>query len=256
MIKIKMPKLFSFNNSKIRRVKIDSLKTNPKFKDLYIAEPEKVEALCKSILENGLDPTQPIIILEDGTVVDGHSRLLAAKKAGLDEVFVIVKKGFNSETEVLMYEEHLQLSRRNLSEAEKLKHLENLLQLKKEAQKEGKDISEYSDESIAQKLSISPRQVQKMREVESKATPQQLEAIRSGESTLNKVHEEIKKTQGPSRKISVTKKETEKEDYSNIYVSEVISLMKKHIPEIKIPESFTEDLKQYFKSKGGKHETK
>lgn len=256
MIKIKIPKLFSANNSKIRRVKIDSLKTNPKFKDLYIAEPVKVEAISKSIIENGLDPTQPIIILEDGTIVDGHSRLLAAKKAGIDEVFVIVKKGFSSETEVLMYEEHLQLSRRNLNEAEKLKHLENLLELKKQAQEAGNDISEFSDESIAQKLAISPRQVQKMREVESKATPQQLEAIRSGEATLNKVHEEIKKTQGPSRKIPVTKKETEKEDSSNIYVSEVLSLMKKHIPAIKIPESFTEDLKKYFKSTGGKHEAK
>lgn len=256
MIKIKIPKLFSSNNSKIRRVKIDSLKTNPKFKDLYIAEPEKVEAISKSIIENGLDPTQPIIILEDGTIVDGHSRLLAAKKAGLDEVFVIVKKGFSSETEVLMYEEHLQLSRRNLNEAEKLKHLENLLELKKQAQDAGKDISEFSDESIAQKLAISPRQVQKMREVESKATPQQLEAIRSGESTLNKVHEEIKKTQGASRKTPVTKKGTEKEDSSNIYISEVLSLMKKHIPEIKIPESFIEDLKKYFKSRGSKYEAK
>lgn len=256
MIKIKIPKLFSSNNSKIRRMKIDSLKTNPKFKELYSAEPEKVEAISQSILEKGLDPTQPIIILEDGTIVDGHSRLLAAKKAGLDEVFVIVKKGFSSETEVLMYEEHLQLSRRNLNETEKLKHLENLLQLKKQSQDTGKDISEFSDESIAQKLAISPRQVQKMREVEAKATPQQLEAIRSGESTLNKVHKEIKKTQGASRKTPVTKKGTEKEDYSNIYVSEVLFLMKKHIPEIKISESFIEDLKKYFKSTGVKYEAK
>lgn len=240
----------------MRRMKTDLLKINPTFKELYNQEPEKVDTICKSILEHGFDSTQPIIILKDGTIIDGHSRFLAAIKAGLNEVYVTVKEGLNSDTDVLIYEEHLQLSRRNLSEAQKLKHLENLLMLKSQAKAEGKDVSNYSDEALAKKLDISPRQVQKMREVESKATPQQLEAIRSGEATLNKVHEEIKKTQGPSRKIPATKKETEKEDSSNIYVSEVLSLMKKHIPEIKIPGSFIEDLKKYFKSTGGKYEAK
>lgn len=259
MIKIKIPKLFSSNNSKIRRMKIDSLKTNPKFKELYSAEPEKVEAISKSILENGLDPTQPIIILEDGTIVDGHSRLLAAKKAGLDEVFVIVKKGFSSETEVLMYEEHLQLSRRNLNEAEKLKHLENLLELKKQAQDAGKDISEFSDEAIAQKLAISPRQVQKMRRVEAKATPEQLESIRSGETSLNKVDAELKKTEELKRKPPVSKSSIKTDSSSKTasqktikttnYVEEVLRLIEVHLPGTTIPDKLKTDLETIFKDK-------
>ena len=264
MIKIKIPKLFSSNNSKIRRVKIESLKTNPKFKDLYIAEPEKVEAIRKSILENGLDPTQPIIILEDGTIVDGHSRLLAAKKAGLDEVFVIVKKGFSSETEVLMYEEHLQLSRRNLNEAEKLKHLENLLELKKQAQDAGKDLSEFSDESIAKKLAISPRQVQKMRRVEAKATPEQLESIRSGVTSLNKVDAESKKTEELTRKPPVSKCSTKSETSSKTtsqktikttnYIEEVLNIIEVNLPGITIPEKLKTDLESIFKTKEESHE--
>ena len=264
MIKIKIPKLFSSNTSKIRRVKIDSLKTNPKFKDLYIAEPEKVEAIRKSILENGLDPTQPIIILEDGTIVDGHSRLLAAKKAGLDEVFVIVKKGFSTETEVLMYEEHLQLSRRNLNEAEKLKHLENLLELKKQAQDAGKDLSEFSDESIAKKLAISPRQVQKMRRVEAKATPEQLESIRSGVTSLNKVEAEIKKTEELTRKPPVSKCSTKSETStkttshktikSTNYVEEVLRLIEVNLPGTIIPDKLKTDLEAIFKDKEETHD--
>lgn len=264
MIKIKIPKLFSSNNSKIRRVKIESLKTNPKFKDLYIAEPEKVEAIRKSILENGLDPTQPIIILENGTIVDGHSRLLAAKKAGLDEVFVIVKKGFSSETEVLMYEEHLQLSRRNLNEAEKLKHLENLLELKKQAQDAGKDLSEFSDESIAKKLAISPRQVQKMRRVEAKATPEQLESIRSGVTSLNKVDAEIKKTEELTRKPPVSKCSTKSETSSkkisqkNIkatnYIEEVLNIIEVNLPGTTIPDKLKTDLEAIFKDKEENYE--
>lgn len=264
MIKIKIPKLFSSNNSKIRRVKIESLKTNSKFKNLYIAEPEKVEAIRKSILENGLDPTQPIIILEDGTIVDGHSRLLAAKKAGLDEVFVIVKKGFSSETEVLMYEEHLQLSRRNLNEAEKLKHLENLLELKKQAQDAGKDLSEFSDESIAKKLAISPRQVQKMRRVEAKATPEQLESIRSGVTSLNKVDAEIKKTEELTRKPPVSKCSTKSETSSKKisqktikatnYIEEVLNIIEVNLPGTTIPDKLKTDLEAIFKDKEENYE--
>ncbi len=114
MRKFKLSNLFSSNNSKIHLMKIDALKTNPKFKELYKQEPEKVEEIYKNIVENGFDRTQPLIILSDGTVIDGHSRLLAAIKAGLKEIPVIIKDGIESETDVLIYEEHLQLSRRNL----------------------------------------------------------------------------------------------------------------------------------------------
>lgn len=249
MKNLKLSNFFSSNNTKIKKIKIDKLKTNPKFKDLYSQEPEKVEAICKSIKENGLDPTQPIIILKDGTIIDGHSRFLAATKAELKEVYVIVKDGMDTETDILIYEEHLQLSRRNLTEAQKLLHLENLLNLKKKAQTEGKDVSDFTDESIAKKLDVSPRQIQKMREVENKATPEQLESIRSGEASLNQVHEEIKKAQGLSRKSPSTTKTKVKISPSNNNVTAIISLIEKHIPETTIPDNLKADLENFFKSK-------
>lgn len=249
MIKIKLPNIFSSNNAKIHKIRIDKLKTNSKFKELYSQEPDKVEAIKKNILEYGLDPTQPIIILSDGTIIDGHSRYLAATKAGLKEVYVIVKDDLKSETDVLIYEEHLQLSRRNLTEAQKLLHLENLLNLKKQAQSEGKDLSDFTDESIAKKLDVSPRQVQKMREIENKATPEQLESIRSGEASLNQVHEEIKKAQGLSRKSPSTTKTKVKVSPSNNNVIAIISLIEKHIPETTIPDNLKADLENFFKSK-------
>lgn len=266
MRKFKLSNLFSSNNSKIHLMKIDALKTNPKFKELYKQEPEKVEEIYKNILEDGFDRTQPLIILSDGTVIDGHSRLLAAIKAGLKEIPVIVKDGIESETDVLLYEEHLQLSRRNLSESEKLIHLENLLNLKKQALSEGKDIKEFSDESIAKKLDISTRQVQKMREVEAKATPRQLESIRSGDVSLNQVHTEIKKNQGFSRKapglkkvteenISVEKNETYEKDTKNIYINGILSLIEKNIPITEISTDFRKELDKLFKLKEVKHET-
>ena len=265
MRKFKLSNLFSSNNSKIHLMKIDAIKTNQKFKELYKQEPEKVEEIYKNILEDGFDRTQPLIILSDGTVIDGHSRLLAAIKAGLKEIPVIIKDGIESETDVLIYEEHLQLSRRNLSEAEKMIHLENLLNLKKKAWSEGKDIKEFSDESIAKKLDISTRQVQKMREVEAKATPQQLESIRSGNASLNQVHNEIKKTQGLTRKapglkkvskkdISVEKNEVLEKETTNNYVAEILSLIEKNIPVTEISTDFKKELNKLFKLKEVKYE--
>ncbi len=245
MLSINLPNFLKSNQPKIRLVKVDTLITNPKYQGLYKQEPEKVEELCRNMKEHGFDRTQPIIILKNGTVIDGHSRLEAAIKAGLKEVYVIVKEGVETETDVLLYEEHLQLSRRNLSEAEKLIHLENLLKLKKQAQSEGKDISEFNDEALAKKLDVSPRQIQKMREVESKATPQQLDAIRSGETSLNKVHTEIKKAQGPTRKSPVNK-EQGKVPPSNDEVAAVLALVAKHLPGIQIPDGLKSDLRAYF----------
>ena len=264
MCKFKLLKLFSSENTKIRMMKITDLKTNPKFKEVYKQEPEKVEEIYKSILENGFDITQPIIILADGTVIDGHSRLLAAIKAGLEEIPVIVKDGIKSETDVLIYEEHLQLSRRNLSEAEKMIHLENLLKLKKQALSEGKDIKDFSDDSIAKKLDISIRQVQKMREVEAKAKPEQLELIRSGETSLNKIHAEIKKTEGLTRKSPMSKCSTKSETSSKTtsqktikttnYIEEVLNIIEVNLPGITIPEKLKTDLESIFKTKEESHE--
>ena len=248
MLSINLPNFLKSNQPKIRLVKVDTLITNPKYQGLYKQEPEKVEELCRNMKEHGFDRTQPIIILKNGTVIDGHSRLEAAIKAGLKEVYVMVKEGVETETDVLLYEEHLQLSRRNLSESEKLIHLENLLKLKQQAKSEGKDVSEFNDEALAKKLDVSPRQVQKMREVESKATPQQLDAIRSGETTLNKVHDQIKKTHGPTRKTPVNKAEKEqgKAPSSKDEVVAVLALVAKHLPDIKIPDGLKEDLQTFF----------
>lgn len=187
----KVLEIFS-KTDKVKMRKISELKIDAEFKALYVQEEDKVHSIAENMKANGFDKSQPIIILSDGTIVDGHSRFMAATEAGLTEVAVVVKE-FESRNEVLLYMEHLQLDRRNLTEAEKLIHFEKLQKLKAQAKAEGEDVSLYSDEEIAKKLDVSPRQVQKMKEVEKKASPEQLEAIRNGETTLNQVHKEIKK---------------------------------------------------------------
>ena len=196
----KLTSLFS-KKDKMFMMKCTDINIDPEFKALYCQEPEKVQAIAEDMRKNGFDKSQPIIILADKTLIDGHSRLEAAKKAELTEIPVIIKE-FDSRNDVLIYMEHLQLDRRNLSESEKMIHLEKLLKLKEQAKIEGRDVTEFSDEEIAKKLDVSPRQVQKMKEVEKKASNEQLEAIKRGERSVSQVHTEIKATEIPMRKTS------------------------------------------------------
>jgi ParB-like chromosome segregation protein Spo0J len=57
--------------------------------------PEQVAQLAASMREFGF--TIPILVAEDGTIVAGHGRVLAAKELGLAEVPVIIARGWTDE---------------------------------------------------------------------------------------------------------------------------------------------------------------
>lgn len=57
--------------------------------------PEQVEQLAASIREFGF--TIPVLAAEDGTIIAGHGRVLAAQKLGIAEVPVIVARGWSEE---------------------------------------------------------------------------------------------------------------------------------------------------------------
>jgi ParB-like chromosome segregation protein Spo0J len=52
-----------------------------------IHSDEQIKQVARSIAEWGF--TDPVLIAEDGTIIAGHARVLAARKLGLDEVPVI-----------------------------------------------------------------------------------------------------------------------------------------------------------------------
>jgi ParB-like chromosome segregation protein Spo0J len=57
--------------------------------------PEQVDQIAKSITRFGF--TIPILIAEDGTIIAGHGRVMAAKKLGLADVPVMVARGWTDE---------------------------------------------------------------------------------------------------------------------------------------------------------------
>jgi len=57
--------------------------------------PEQIAQIAASMREFGF--TIPVLVAEDGTIIAGHGRVLAAKEIGLAEVPVVVARGWSDE---------------------------------------------------------------------------------------------------------------------------------------------------------------
>lgn len=194
----------SFSKEKIKMLPVDELKFDDEYKGLFEQETDKVQRIANDMMKNGFDYSQPIIITADGKILDGNSRCLATKQAGIKFVPVIVKE-FKSKDESLMYELHLQMDRRNLTDAQKFAAFKKLEELKSKVKESGESAREFTDEKMAEQLKVSPRQISKFREVEKKAAPELQQKILEGNATINSIHSEIKKVEP----VSVEKKTQE-----------------------------------------------
>ena len=171
---------------KIVMMNLDKLSFDEEFKGMFTQEEEKVNRIAENMKANGFDVSQPIIITPDGKILDGNSRFLACKIAGITEVPVIIKE-FQSKDEALDYEYHLQFDRRNMSDAEIYSAYQRIV-----AKRNPDGTKAKTDVEIAAELNISPRQIGKIKEVERKASPEVLESFKNGEISLNKAYNQMK----------------------------------------------------------------
>lgn len=88
------------DNAKIKMVEVSQLRFDRDFKNVFQQENDKVAEIANDMKANGFDKSRPIIVTEAYIIVDGHSRFMAAKKAGLEKVPVIIKK-FDSRDEAI-----------------------------------------------------------------------------------------------------------------------------------------------------------
>jgi len=98
---------------------LELLRPHPEQDNLFAPpSPQEIQRLAKDIERNGL--RQPIEVLSDGTIIRGHSRVLAAKHAGLTTLLAIVRNDLDdaSEAEVLKALAEDNLNRRHLGPLE------------------------------------------------------------------------------------------------------------------------------------------
>ena len=202
-----------FDSERVQMVGITNLHFDKDFKELFAQEPEKVERIVQDMKEHGFDKSQPIIATKDGSILDGNSRYMAAKQLEIKYV-PVVYKDFADKNEALKYELHLQLDRRNLSDAEVFVMFKKLEEMKQTAKSEGKSTEDFTDAKFAEQLNKSERQIQKIRELTKKADEQTLDKVTSGEITINQAYSEVKKAEHP--------KESKTDENSSINKTEFI----------------------------------
>lgn len=85
-----MSKQTAWPADKVERRKVASLV--PYARNARTHSPEQVDQIAASIREWGW--TTPVLIDEKSTIIAGHGRVLAAQKLGVDEIPVMVAKGW------------------------------------------------------------------------------------------------------------------------------------------------------------------
>ena len=173
---------------------IDLLKTAPPFRDLFPINEKTLDLIYWDMQKNGYDRSQPIVVWEshDSIVIDGHTRLRAARKAGIFEVPVMLKP-FPDENAALEYAIKCQRNRRNLKDFEIMNCLEELDKRMTKAEAgslQGKlapcgASSGKTAIGVGQLLGINHRKVERARTVMDRAPEDVKTAVQSGQMSIN-----------------------------------------------------------------------
>ena len=197
-----------------KSILIDKIEPHEDFKSLFKIGDELLERITNSIRENSFDASQPLHIWakaeDDGTVhnylIDGYTRLEAARNAGLDTVPYFEHK-FETFDEAYKYALSLQVNRRNLEGGELLRNVSRLLGTDFIQNAEGK-----KSEAIAEVLGVSPRTVEEAISVARNADEETLAEIDSGGKSVHKAYKETKKKR---EKREVAPDEDEGDDFND-----------------------------------------
>lgn len=188
---------------------LEKIEVHEKFQKLFQISEELLSRITDSMKEKGFDGSQPlhiwIVTDDDGTVhyylIDGYTRLAAAKAAGL-KMLPYYEHRFNNFDDAYKYVLSLQVNRRNLGGNELLKNISVLMGTEFIQTAEGK-----KTDAIAEVLQISPSTVKRAIAVEKDKEIK--EKVDSGEITINQGYKEVQKKK---------QKETKKDD--DDYLSE------------------------------------
>ena len=179
----------TFVNGTIMMAQTDSIRTAAPFKNLFPIREDILNRIMTDMKQHGFDSGHPIVVWSGKklTIVDGHTRLLAAIKLGFPQVPVILKE-FTDEADALEYAIGSQRNRRNLTDAEMMKCISALDQRKKKGPQKDRAALGKSADRTAMILGTSRSRVEKIRSILAHAPEEIKDAIKSGNLTINKAY--------------------------------------------------------------------
>ena len=176
---------------------IDDIKTASPFRDLFPVRKRVLEDIMWDMRKNGYDKSQPLVLWDDhgNTVIDGHTRLAAARKAEIYQIPVIFKD-FTDENEALKYAIACQKNRRNLSDSELVACVVELDKRMTKAEAGAKRwelapceaSSGKSAEKTAELLGVSRTKVERIRTVMDNAPDDIKRMVKTGRMTVNSAY--------------------------------------------------------------------
>lgn len=199
--------------SEKKTLKIKDIVLIPEFQKLLVMEEDVLEKMKQSMKEEGFKSGHEIHIWKrrkEYILIDGHTRKTAWESLGNKTIPCIIHN-FASLEEAKTFAIKEQINRRNLSGQALLDAVANFNFEKGKGHTSGE--KGKASEIIAKQIGVSTKTVEKTRVVLKEATPEQLEAIKKDELSMNQVFNQIreKRKEENSEKESDVSASTETE---------------------------------------------
>ncbi|WP_407427614.1 ParB/RepB/Spo0J family partition protein [Treponema sp.] len=191
--------------SEKKTLKIKDIVLIPEFQKLLVMEEDVLEKMKQSMKEEGFKSGHEIHIWKRGKefiLIDGHTRKCAWESLGNKTIPCIIHN-FADIEEAKTFAIKEQINRRNLSGQALLDAVANFNFEKGKGHTSGE--KGKASEIIAKQIGVSTKTVEKTRVVLKEATPEQLEAIKKDELSMNQVFNQIRK----KRKEEIAEKESD-----------------------------------------------
>ena len=189
MGKLKAPVTAGFNagqNFYAKMVKISDITIDPEISKVFEIERRVLDEIIQSIKRFGFYKDQPVALWENEErliLVDGRTRVTAAKEAGLIEVPASIKE-FESREDALLYAFERQALRRNLSSSEILHAAQILVSSEKAKRGEGR-----LADNLAKRLGVSSATVYQAIDVVKNSAEEDKQKVISGQLSIKKAYE-------------------------------------------------------------------
>lgn len=193
--------------TKNHTLKTEEIILKKPFNGLFQLEMATISKIEKSIKENGYDEKFPVIVWKGENVcIDGHQRLYALHLLNKKTV-PVVYADFKDEKEAVEYAIRIQRDRRNITDADIVKRVLLLDERKEHGAADGFRGNQYTSgngsseplpnstaETTAKKAGTSATKVKKVRAIKDHAPAEILEAVESGQMSINQGYQETQKT--------------------------------------------------------------
>jgi ParB family chromosome partitioning protein len=193
----------------VEMMDITKIKTKPVFSELFDRNPVIEKAIERSMRKDGAKSYKPLILWND-ILVDGHTRLGAAKAAGIKQL-PVVRLEFKDGDEAIEYAIAVQVGRRNLTTPERIKLVMHFHKQETELAKKRQGTLASSDanhgkaaEIVAEKLMLSSSMVERIVRLVKSGDKYLLEQVNKGKLTLYGVCKKLSGKNKEGQKVDVT----------------------------------------------------